>query len=314
MKSNLTKYLALGLILLTIIAVVACAKPPTTPPTPTPPTPPPSPETPKPAKFAVNELTISPDIVMPSDEVTVTATIANTGGTKGDYTAILTLDEQELEKKNVLIDPGTTMTATFKLISPGTSGSYTLSVGEANVNLEVSSWVAHTIQYADVDNKNIWKILTAPGRYGLLSHFEIPGSFFRIKSINIYGGIKGLVIAGLGERSFTLRIWDNKLSQELYSADYPYNLFATEYLLDWVEVQVPDVRVDGDFYVEVLPNAEMTPDENEVKCGLYIALDWSAPEGNADVTFNGVKQSWILDWGEKEHSAWAIRIEGESGP
>jgi hypothetical protein len=299
MKSNFPKYLALALVLLTIIAVGACAKPETTPP----------PETPKPAEFVITELAISPDIVMPSDEVTVTATINNTGGTEGTYTAILTLDGQELERKDVLVGPGATNTAVFKFTSPETSGSYTLNIGQIMFNLPMFPWVAHTIQY---DNARAAKYATSYMGYGWLSHFEIPSTTFRIKDINIYGYIWGTDLTGLGERSFTLRIWDNTLSQELYSQSYPYNLFTTYPAAAWVKVEVPDLRVDSDFYVEVVTNAEEVV--GKVKCGLCIGLDLSATEGNADEIFNGVIQPWDTTAGAKETTAWMVRVDGERGP
>jgi hypothetical protein len=312
MKGNFPKHLALALALLTIIAVGACAKP-------------------EPAKFEVTELIISPDVVMPNDEVTVTATVDNTGGTEDAYTTILTMDGQEVERKDVLIGSGATKTAVFELTSPETDGDYTLSVGEANAKLQVFSWVARTIQY---DNLTISGGLpptattfwTSWGGYGYLSHFEIPGISFRIKSINICGYIAGWDVGGLEERSFTLRIWDNKLSQELYSADYPYNLFPVRTrtrLLDWVKVEIPDLRVNNDFYVEVVTNAEPIPGGDEVKCGLYVCLHSSVihelggeirvTEGNADLILNGVVQPWNTRMGNKETAAWTVRVEGESG-
>lgn len=311
MKSNLLKYLSLALALLTLTTGGACGKPEVkTPPS----------ETPEPANISVRELAISPDAVMPNDEITVTATIDNTGGTEGTYTAILSMDGQELERKDVLIGPGATNTAVFKFTSPETNGDYKLSVGEASANFCVLPWVAHTIQYDDLEISGglavrLKYIYTWWGGGGFLSHFEIPGISFRIKSININGDIRGLDKRGLGERSFSLRIWDNKLSQELYSADYPYSLFGKPELYggSWVKVQVPELRVDDDFYVEVIPNAELMPSGDEVKCGLYICLCLSVAGGNADLILNGRVQPWDTGLGTKETAAWAVRVEGESG-
>jgi hypothetical protein len=178
----------------------------------------------------------------------------------------------------------------------------------------VFPWVAHTIQY---DNGNVDKCRTSydePGE-GLLSYFQIPSNTFRIKSINIYGENVDFYMAGcvaIEERSFTLRIWDKKLSKELYSQSYPYNLFTTK--PTWVKVPVPDLRVDSDFYVEVVPNTEHEPGKDNVLRGLYVGLDLSATEGNADIIFNGVVQPWPSDIGAKEKAAWMVRVEGERGP
>jgi len=285
------------------------------------------PVTPEPAKFEVSGLSTSPFIVMPSDPVTVTATIDNTGGTEGTYTAILTLDGKEIGKETALIGPEATKTVTFKLTSPETPGSYTLSVGEASANLRVSPWVAYTCQYDYGIANKFW---TNSAGKGFLSQFEIPSNSFRIKGINIYGviGVYGkygyldvgsLQQVDLEKRSFTLRIWDKKLSQQLYSQSYPYNLFPYDLTYStsfpaWVEVQVPDLMVNDDFYVEVVPNAEMMPNENKTKCGLSIGLDLSAAKGNANTIQNGVVQPWGTTFGAKETAAWMVRVEGWRGP
>jgi hypothetical protein len=264
---------------------------------------------PLPAAFEVTSLVVTPLEVTAGETVSVTAEVKNTGGTEGTYTAILTLDGKEIGKETVLIGPGAMNTAVFKLTSPETDGDYKLSVGEANANLQVFPWVASTIQY-DNAKVNQYYTFTEDVGNGFLSYFQIPSSTFRIKDINIYGFIGGSDRTGLEKRSFTLRIWDKKLSQELYSQSYPYNLFTTSRA--WVKVQVPDLRVDSDFCVEVDTNAEGVV--GKVKCGLYVGLDVSATEGNTDLILNGVVQPWETTLGAKETAAWMVRVEGERGP
>ena len=289
----------LGIIL---IPNLACAPKPTQAPTPTP--------SPPPAGFAVTNLDIEPNAVMPGDPVTVTATIENSEETEGVYTAILTMDKQELESKDVSVGPGATATAVFKVTSPKAGGNYQLSVGEVSSTLRVFYWVAYALQY---DHNRVDKYWASFEGYGYLSYFQIPSNIFKIQKIKIYGFVGGQNLSDWKERNFTLRIWNKELNQELWSQSCPYDLFSTT--ANWAEIEIPDIRVDGDFCVEVVTNAErMAPGKPEAKCALYIGLDLSAMEAHSDYILNGVIQPWLNDFGLKEKAAWMIRVEGEGGP
>ena len=77
------------------------------PPSPTPP--------PPPASFKVISLDIEPPEVMVGEAVNITAEIKNTGGSEGTYTAVLTLDGEEIETKNTTVAPRTMEVLSFIL-------------------------------------------------------------------------------------------------------------------------------------------------------------------------------------------------------
>ncbi len=274
---------------------VSCAKPePTAPP----------PETPKPTEFAIIALDIDPNGVMPGDPVTVTATIQNTGETKGIYTAILTMDQQELERKDVLVGPGATETAVFNVTSPEAGGSYKLNVGEAGNTLTVFDWTAYTLQY---DNARCSQYGSLFGDGGFLTCFSLPSSTFKIQKIRIYGYVGGKNLRDWSKRNFTLRIWNKELSQELWSQSCPYDLFSTTDA-DWAEVEVPDIRVGADFYVEVTTYSTR-------ETGIYINFDSSIPNEHSYMSRNGKIipwEPWTWEGVEytKEKVNWMIRVRG----
>lgn len=275
------------------------------------------PESTKSAEVTVTALDINPAVVMPGDKVAVTATVKNNGQTQGTYTATLTIGNQELERKDVLVPPGATETVAFEIDAPQDSGEYKLHIGAASAILTVFAWSPYILQHDQnkVAQYNTW----CGGPVGFLSHFQTPSSFFRIRNVKIYGYVEGRDLRNWQERNFTLKIWNKDLSKELWSRTYPYSLFTVNFP-NWVDVQVPDLRVDGDFCVEVITNCERTPDGKQAKCGLFVGLDLSAEEANADLALNGVIQPWTV----KEQSgtsvtphnraAWMVRVEGDGGP
>lgn len=270
----------------------------------------------KSAKFTVTGLNIDPNGVMPNDNVTVTATIKNNGEGEGTYTATLTMGNQELVRKDVLVPPGATETIVFKIDAPQDSGEYKLNIGDTSAMLTVFAWSAYTLQHDNNRAAQYYTWCGGPG--GFLSHFQPKSSFFRIRSVRIYGAVRGQDLTNWQERNFTLKIWSKDLSKELWSQSYPYNLFSVT--LGWVNIQIPNLRVDGDFCVEVIPNGEYMPDRKQVKCGLAIGLDLSAEKANADIALNGVIQPWSVKQGAgpglapKNKAAWMVRVDGESGP
>lgn len=92
---------------------------PTTTPTPTPkPTPTPTPAlmpTPTPANFAISGLSVTPGEVRPSEEVTITAVVANTGGSDGSYTIVLKIKGVAEGTREVTIGAGKSETVSFTL-------------------------------------------------------------------------------------------------------------------------------------------------------------------------------------------------------
>lgn len=117
MKSNILKYLALGLVLLTLTAVGACAKP---------------------AAFEVTSLNITPSEATAGETVSITAKVRNTGGSEGIYAAVLTIDGTTVETKDVTLESGASETVSFSL-AKDTPGTYQVGIGELTSSLTVKA-------------------------------------------------------------------------------------------------------------------------------------------------------------------------------
>jgi hypothetical protein len=110
---------------------LAPAPTPTTTPTPTPkPTPMPTPE-PKPMPtlptFTISDLSVTPSEVRPSEQVTITAVVANTGSSDGSYTVVLKINDVETGKKDVTISAGKSEAVSFT-ITRDRAGIFTIDV------------------------------------------------------------------------------------------------------------------------------------------------------------------------------------------
>jgi hypothetical protein len=67
-----------------------------------------------PASFSVGNLSISPSEVISGQEVTISTTVANTGGSAGSYTVSLKLNGIQTESRDLILDSGKTENLAFK--------------------------------------------------------------------------------------------------------------------------------------------------------------------------------------------------------
>jgi len=126
-------------LLLLAALLVGCQQPsaptpipapaPTLTPAPAPPAPAPAPAPPLPAQFEIISLDIEPREVIAEETVTITAKVKNIGGSEGFYTAILTINGVEVDKKDITIAPGTSGVVTFSVIEDK-PGTYQVAVGD----------------------------------------------------------------------------------------------------------------------------------------------------------------------------------------
>jgi hypothetical protein len=74
-----------------------------------------------PAELSISNLKVSPTVVLPGEEVTVTATARNIGGVKSPLTAILYVNGEERDRQSLSIEPGDIEVISFplKTILPG---------------------------------------------------------------------------------------------------------------------------------------------------------------------------------------------------
>ena len=92
-------------------------------------------EAPPPA-FRVSQLEVDPEWVCPGEKTTVTATIVNTGGTRGSYIAKLRIGDATEQATEVILSAGMDQTVTF-LITIDTPGNYVVVLGELTEQLVV---------------------------------------------------------------------------------------------------------------------------------------------------------------------------------
>ena len=268
---------------------LAPAPTPTPMPTPTPvpapaPTPPPSP-----AELKVASLSVIPPEVEAGEGATVEVQIENTGGSKGVYIAILTVDGVTVEEKDITVAPNTTDTVSFQLVKE-TPGTYKIAIGDVSSHLAVTE--KGELKYDDG---------TPDGSYamggsgcGYLVQFSPLSTPYTITKIKIFGKTYK---TGYENRVFDVQIWDSE-QKKIYEASYPHTKFSPEPA--WVEIAIPDVIVSGDFYVVVCTN---TPQEG----GVQLYYDSSVKNEHSEVTRSWKIIHWNLSQAPKETSNWMIR-------
>ena len=114
----------------TTFAVIGTITPPSTPA-------PPAPPSPAPAVFSISNLTIQPTEVPPKQTITITVSVANTGGTEGSYTVVLKINGVKETEKSVTIAANSSQEVSFSVaradassynvVVDGLSGSFTVA-------------------------------------------------------------------------------------------------------------------------------------------------------------------------------------------
>lgn len=247
-----------------------------------------------PAEFEVTSLDVMPLEVIAGEAVNVTAEVENTGASEGTYTAVLTVDGVEVERKDIVITAGAAGTVTFSLVKD-TPGSYQIGIGGLTSTLIVERIAEQVeLKYDDGKPDGRWAI-GGPGR-GHLVQFSPPSEPFTINRVTIFGSLYG---TGYENRTFTIQVWDRDLN-EIYSASHPHTKFSLSQ--GWVEVEIPAVAVDGNFYIHV---CTQTPREG----GIQICYDSSLKNEHSEVTANWEIADWYLET-PKEKVNWMIRVVG----
>jgi len=87
----------------------------------------PPPPPPAPAAFLVSELSIKPAEVQPKESVTITVSVANTGGMEGSYTVVLLIKGVKEAEKSVTVAAGESQLVSF-IVAKEKAGSYSITV------------------------------------------------------------------------------------------------------------------------------------------------------------------------------------------
>ena len=248
-----------------------------------------------PARFEVGPLTVKRSGVSVGEVATVNATITNIGDKAGTYIAILTMDGEEIDRAIAAIAPNKTADVSFKIII-NTPGSRKLAIGDSTTTINAYEWPF--MIYYDSDTRlggagpehgaqshGAVQTLTPPisirGNYGHMVCFTPPAVPFKIQKILINGESRVKDKNEWDDKYVTVRILDDNY-KILWSADLPWRLFR--YPGDWNEIDVPNLRVNGNFNVELVThsgeqNAEtfqIDYSDDPADHGIYIS--WDRPQ------------------------------------
>jgi hypothetical protein len=91
---------------------------------------------PGPAVFQVTDLAVAPEKVETGESVTVSVSVANTGGTLGTYNVVLIVNNAREAEKSVTVAAGSTGLVTFTLLKEDT-GSYIVTADGLSVSFDV---------------------------------------------------------------------------------------------------------------------------------------------------------------------------------
>jgi len=93
---------------------------------------------PAPASFTVSGLKVSPTSVKPGEQVTITVTVANNGGTESSYNAVLKINDVDEAQKQVTLGPKGKQEITFTT-SQETIGNYSVAIDGESSSFKVSA-------------------------------------------------------------------------------------------------------------------------------------------------------------------------------
>ena len=148
----------------------------------------------KPAELRVLGLSVTPPVVFPEKEATVTAEIANVGEAPGELLVSMEVDGVEADNRPQLLNPGASGPVTFTVVKD-TPGTYEISVGGISIPLTVpelatykSPEFPYSISYPadwtlDVDETDVNRItIHAQGmQVDVTTVTELPG-----KSVDVF--------------------------------------------------------------------------------------------------------------------------------
>ena len=230
------------------------------------------------AIYKFDPIAISPLSVAAGQPVTIGVRIENTGNAAGIYVAELTINGTLVETRPVPIESASWARAEFTTTFP-TAGHYEIKIAPQVTALDIperKEFMRLKLDNGAVDGCDVLAGSTGdPGNMiqmveGNMIKFSAPPGGYEIDKIEILGYMKssthdfdinplfgpgtwvyGPDIAAIEpvNPNFTLNIWDSR-HNKLFSQDYGKNLFS--YIPQWVSVKVPGIKVNGDFYIEIV--------------------------------------------------------------
>jgi hypothetical protein len=257
----------------------------------------------KPATFKVGDLNIQPANIMVGDTVVVSTIVSNTGDEQGEYTAIFTVAGEEIDREVLSINGRESAEASFNHIIPD-AGEYEFTIGDSHVAATVHEWTPCEIRYdKGVIKHESYYYLT--GEDSHIVFFSPETDTFKINKIRICGVTVVANLNELKERQFTVTVWDKNMDTLLWSEDFPWQLFKGS--LGWIDVDVPDIRIDDEFIVEFASHSE--PSRLEGNRPIYTAIGVAWERNESDEIRSGMTVNGTM-YTSPEHN-WFIRVEGE---
>jgi hypothetical protein len=279
------------------------------------------------AQFEITSLDITPAEVAVGETARVSAQIKNIGRAVGVYSAILSVDGETIDRKEINVAPGSAQTLTFSL-SKDKVGTYEIGIGQSEVGIGQKSatltvkskLVAKQVELKyDTGQAKDCISLVKPAT-GFLVGFVSPPDPFTITSIRVFGLVYGS--PGYQTVSSDLQIWD-KDQKVLYTAPFPGNKFPLRSRLGdnidstggWAEVEIPNVQINGAFYIQVYTGIATGQ-------GFRMGADDKVVNTHSDVTVRGssgvdsLVPTWpysIARWyGYKGSVNWMVRVAGNA--
>jgi hypothetical protein len=273
----------------------------------------------QPARFEVTSLEISPKEINMGETANVSAKVMNTGGTSSVYGVNLYIDDKKVSTKLITLDPGYTQSVTFSL-SVDAAGPHKIAVGDRSGTLTVISKLVQKqveISY-DTGNAKDCLSLVKPST-GYVVRFVSPSKPFTVNKISIFGLIYGS--PGYHVVNSDLQIWDAN-QKVIYSTPFSGDQFPLRTRIganidstgDWADFDIPDVKVNGDFYVNIYTGA---PVGQGFRMG---AVDIPNTHSDTSIRDDNGLDYLAPDWpympaywyGDKNRVNWMVRVSGKA--
>ena len=268
---------ALVITALATLALAGCYHIPIGEPTPVEPA---KPAAPAVAAYSFGQIDIAPLPVTVGQTFSINMEIENTSATAGTYRADLLINGTLINSQAVSIGPRLKRQASFQA-SVATAGKYEIKIGPQSRTIEVGETrVAATLKIGGDVVDGFDPIVGSTSSVteihdsieGHMIKLTAPTSGFVINSIRVMGYIKSSThdfdtdpIYGPGiwvygpdiaaaeplSKDFVVNIYDAKRTR-LYSGSFSKGMFT--YSPGWVNIDIPSVRVAGDFLVEIRTN------------------------------------------------------------
>jgi len=230
------------------------------------------------AVYTLDPIVISPLPVMAGQPANISMQIHNTGNAEGVFIAELTINGTLVESGAVTLEPGNSATVKFQATLP-TAGHYEIKIATQTAIIDIterketlqlksdngvvdgcdvlSGTTGDPANMIQMVEGNMIKFTSPPGGYEIdkVAIFAyIKSSTYDFDSNPIYGPgiwVYGGDIAAIEpvNPNFTINIWDSR-HNKVFSRDYNKELFT--YIPQWVSVDVPGIKVNGDFYIELV--------------------------------------------------------------